>query len=290
MSELASSFAVPSEDGYPIEAFAWKPAGTLKGIVQIAHGMGEHASRYRRLAAALNAAGYGVYANEHRGHGSLAQARSQLGDFGPRGFKGLSDDMAAVTRLARSEHPGAPVFLLGHSMGSFAAQVYAVDHSELIAGLALSGTAAVDLLLSGRSADWKLEDANAAVANPRTNFDWLSRDASEVDLYVADPLCGFTVNPQGMGSLGAECTRATTPAALARIRRDLPLFGFTGSQDPVNNYLEWFEPLLARYRSAGLRNVSSHVYGGARHEVFNELNREEVTANFIAWLEGVSTA
>ena len=117
--------------------------------------MGEHSSRYRRLAAALNRAGYAVYASEHRGHGSLAQARGQLGDFGPRGFKGLADDMAAVTRHARAEQPGLPVFLLGHSMGSFAAQVYVVDHGGLIDGLALSGTTAVDLLLTGRSADWE---------------------------------------------------------------------------------------------------------------------------------------
>jgi alpha-beta hydrolase superfamily lysophospholipase len=281
---------VTADDGYPIETYGWNAdadAG-LTGIVQIAHGMGEHSRRYRWLAGKLAEAGYATYSNEHRGHGADAAGRGELGDFGARGMASLVADMATLSRLARSRHPGVPLVLLGHSMGSFAAQAYLPEHSALIDGVILSGTAAVDLLDAGRSKGWKLEDANAAFANPRTPFDWLSRDAAVVDAYIADPLCGFTINPASRESLSETCARATAEASIARIRADLPLFGITGDHDAVNNNLEWFHPLLDRYRRGGMTNVSSHVYGGARHEVFNETNRDEVVANVVSWLTEVT--
>jgi alpha-beta hydrolase superfamily lysophospholipase len=173
-------------------------------------------------------------------------------------------------------------------MGSFAAQVYMLDHSELVQGVALSGTTAVNLLESQIMAGWKLEDANAAFPHPRTSFDWLSRDAAMVDAYIADPLCGFTITPASFQSMLVECARAADVEKLKRVRPDLPLFAFVGDQDPINNHLEWFYPLLERYRRAGLTNVSSHVYGGARHEVFNETNRAEVVANLLAWIDEIA--
>jgi alpha-beta hydrolase superfamily lysophospholipase len=278
---------VTADDGYPIETYGWNVDAGVKGIVQIAHGMGEHSRRYRWVAQQLAQAGYATYSNEHRGHGADAASRGELGDFGARGLASLVADMASLSRFARSRHAGVPLVLLGHSMGSFAAQAYLPQHSALIDGVILSGTAAVDLLDAGRSKGWKLEDANAAFANPRTPFDWLSRDPAVVDAYIADPLCGFTINAASRDSLSEVCARATTAASIARIRAELPLFGITGDHDAVNNNLEWFHPLLDRYRRGGLTNVSSHVYGGARHEVFNETNRDEVVANVVSWLTGV---
>lgn len=284
MSLLESSFILPAADGHPIEVFSWTGDEPVKAIVQIAHGMGEHSKRYRALAAELVAAGCAVYANEHRGHGAGAQGRGELGDFGAGGFAGLAHDMAQLSLHAKSQHPNAPLVLVGHSMGSFAAQLYVLDYSELIAGVALSGTTAIDLMLKARSAGWKLEDANLGVTDPRTPFDWLSRVPEVVDAYLADSLCGFTIVPESMQSMGLDCMRTADLVALRRIRADLPVFAFTGAQDPVNNFLEWFEPLLERYRAVGLSDVSSHVYGGARHEVFNETNRDEVVANLIGWI------
>lgn len=291
MTAIESTHSIPASDGKSIKVYQWKGSAPVRGIVQIAHGMGEHALRYRPIAQALVDAGYVVYANDHRGHGELAANANALGDFGPQGFPGLVDDMTRVTRTAREAYKGKPLVLLGHSMGSFAAQLYVLDHSDLLDGVALSGTTALDLLgaaaMSGR---WKLEDLNASFEPARTPFDWLSRDMAEVDAYIADPLCGFNVNAESYGSLFAVAPRLATPVEIGRIRRDLPMFLFVGDLDPANAKLTWFQPLVDRYREAGLTDVSWHVYGNARHEVLNEINRAEVVANLRAWTDRVTAA
>jgi alpha-beta hydrolase superfamily lysophospholipase len=288
MTVAESSHSIAASDDKPIQVYKWTGRAPSRGIVQIAHGMGEHPLRYRAVAQALAEAGYVVYANDHRGHGELAAKANTLGDFGPQGFPALVDDMTKVTRMARDADKGKPLVLLGHSMGSFAAQLYLLDHSSLLDGVALSGTTALDLLgaaaMSGR---WKLEDLNASFEPARTPFDWLSRDNAIVDAYIADPLCGFNVNAESYGSLLAVAPRLTDAAQIGRIRRDLPMFLFAGDLDPVNAKLTWFQPLVDRYREAGLTDVSWHIYGGARHEVLNEINRAEVVANLQAWIDRV---
>jgi alpha-beta hydrolase superfamily lysophospholipase len=281
-----STISISASDDKPIRVHCWKGSAPTRGTVQIAHGMGEHALRYRPIAHALVEAGYSVYAGDHRGHGELAARANQLGDFGPGGFPALVDDMVAVTKFAREAENGKPLVLLGHSMGSFAAQLYVLEHSRLLDGVALSGSTALDLLgaaaMSGR---WRLEDLNAAFEPARTPFDWLSRDPAVVDAYIADPLCGFNVTPESYGSLFSVASRLADPTHITRIRHDLPTFVFSGELDPVNAKLAWLRPLIDRYREAGLIDVSSHIYGGARHEVLNETNRSEVVANLIAWID-----
>ncbi|MBN8754366.1 MULTISPECIES: alpha/beta fold hydrolase [Variovorax] len=289
MPSTETHFDLTSNDGVPIEAHRWQ-GPTQRAVIQLAHGMGEHSLRYRHLAKALVEAGYVVYGNEHRGHGKGAAARDELGEFGPRGFGGLVDDMALLSRHVRGVHPGLPLILLGHSMGSFATQYYLVKHSDLLSGAVLSGTSALDLLGGALQSGFKLEDMNAALPDVRTPFDWLSRDAAQVDAYIADPLCGFTVSAEGMGSMFAGLAELEPAAMQSRIRPDLPLYLFIGDQDPVSNKAEWFHPLVQRYREAGLRDVSSHVFGGARHETLNEVNREEVVAVLLAWIARVVTA
>jgi alpha-beta hydrolase superfamily lysophospholipase len=261
MTAAESIHSIPASDDKPIRVYQWKGSAPVRGIVQIAHGMGEHALRYRPIAQALVNAGYVVYANDHRGHGELAAQANTIGDFGPGGFPVLVDDMTRVTRMARDGEKGKPLVLLGHSMGSFAAQLYLLDHSELLDGVALSGTTALDLLgaaaMSGR---WKLEDLNASFEPARTPFDWLSRDKAVVDAYIADPLCGFNVNAESYGSLFAVAPRLSTVQEISRICQDLPMLLFVGDLDPVNAKLTWLQPLIDRYREGGLTDVSWHVY------------------------------
>ena len=276
-------FSLTASDGQPIDGHVWRSNSPPRALLQIAHGLGEHALRYRPLAEAFAAQGWAVLAHHHRGHGPRARALGNQGDLGTRGFAGLVDDLAQVSAYARTGHPGLPLVLLGHSMGSFAVQCCLPVLGHRLAGAVLSGSAAVDLMQ--RPAGWTLQDANAGLPDPRTAFDWLSRDAAQVDAYIADPLCGFSLTLASRSSMVAACAALTDTALLARIPAALPLYLFTGDQDPVNRHLDWFWPLVTRYKAAGLQDVSLHVYGGGRHEMLNETNRDEVTAQLIAWCQ-----
>ncbi|HET7792976.1 MAG TPA: alpha/beta hydrolase [Rhizobacter sp.] len=281
--------SLPAADGHSIELFSWQPAAPARAVVQIAHGMGEHARRYARLANALAAQGIAVYANEHRGHGEAALRAHHKGELGPRGFPGLVADMVSVSDFAQARHPGVPLLLLGHSMGSFAVKVYLLDHAARVAGAALTGTVALDLAEAGNASAWKLADKAAAAPAVvrRTPFDWLSRDEAEVDAYIADPLCGFRLTVKSRQSMYAAYARTTDPAALRRIPSTLPMLFFVGEDDAMNRRLAYFDPLVQRFRDAGLTDISVRLYPGARHEVLNETNRDEVVADFVAWVERV---
>jgi alpha-beta hydrolase superfamily lysophospholipase len=278
-------FTLEAWDGVAVAAYGW-PIANERAVVLIAHGMGEHALRYGRLAAALNRAGYGVLALDHRGHGATARS-GELGDFGPRGFEAVVEDLGLLVAHARRSSP-APVILLGHSMGSLAAQLFVLDRGAEIDGLVLSGSTAFDVIAQamGDPAAVKLDSAfNAAFEPARTPFDWLSRDEGEVDRYIADPLCGFTVTPEGMASMFAAAARTADPHALANIPKTLPCYVMAGDTDPLNGGLALLNLLVERYRNAGLGSVATAFYAGGRHEMFNETNRDQVAGDLIAWLD-----
>ncbi|HEY1630959.1 MAG TPA: alpha/beta hydrolase [Rhizomicrobium sp.] len=278
-------FSFAGADGTAIHAYRWSSDAPVRGVLQVAHGMGEHALRYREPFTPLIASGIVVYANDHRGHGRTAP--DNHGDFGPGGFGALSEDMAVLTARARGENPGKKLVLLGHSMGSFALQLYLLDHSGEIDGAVLSGSAALDLLAQSGSAGGGLEAFNAAIENPRTKFDWLSRDPKEVDKYLADPMCGFSAAPSSMESMFGALMRTMDPAALKAIRSDLPIYVFSGDEDPVNGRLAYLAPLVERYRAAGVKDVTADFYKGGRHEMLNETNRDEVVGNLKRWVDRV---
>jgi alpha-beta hydrolase superfamily lysophospholipase len=197
----------------------------------------------------------------------------------------LVADMATLTRLARTREGRLPVILLGHSMGSFAAQHYVLDNSALIAGLVLSGSAAVDKLSIDPSQEADLTAFNRAFEPARTQHDWLSRDPAAVDAYEADPLCGFGINKKAMETLTASAIRLIDPSTIAQIRKDLQIYIFAGDKDPINHDLEWLKPLAERYRAAGIENVSEKYYPEGRHEMLNETNRDEVMRDLVGWLQ-----
>jgi alpha-beta hydrolase superfamily lysophospholipase len=273
-------------DGTRIAAYRWPAKGRVRGVLQISHGMGEHALRYLEPLQPLLANGIAIYANDHRGHG-LTATKETLGDFGPGGFAALVDDMAVLSRLIRAEHPGVPLILLGHSMGSFATQIYLLSHSTLIDGVVLSGSVALDLLPPPDPNANALEAFNAEFEPARTPFDWLSRDSQEVDKYVFDPLCGFSVSAHSMISLFTAAAPMFEPGALGRIRSDLPMYVFAGDKDPLNGGLTRLTPLVERYREAGVRDITTDYYKDGRHEMLNESNRAEVVGNLAAWIDRV---
>jgi alpha-beta hydrolase superfamily lysophospholipase len=291
-----TTFTYQSADGLDIAVRRWSATGPTgggpTGSVQIAHGMGEHSARYARLAGALTAHGWVVYADDHRGHGRTAVGldgagpAEALGDFGPDGWNGLVDDLALLGQRITAEVPDRPHILLGHSMGSFAAQQLVLDHSQTIDGLILSGTTAVDLAATTMDpkAETDLTALNAAFEPARTPFDWLSRDDAEVDAYLADAWCGFGIDRAATAGLVAAAPRLADADALAGIRPDLPLYVVAGSEDPLNLGLALLDLLVQRYRDAGLTDITTAYYPDARHEVFNETNRDEITADLLGWM------
>jgi alpha-beta hydrolase superfamily lysophospholipase len=282
MPTTETHFELTANDGVTVESHRWQGA-TQRAVIQLAHGMGEHSLRYRHLADALVQAGYVVYSNEHRGHGKGASARGELGEFGPRGFAGLVDDMALLSRHVRGVHPGLPLILVGHSMGSFATQYYLLEHSALLAGAALSGTSALDLLGAALQSGFKLEDMNAALPDVRTPFDWLSRDPAQVDLYANDPLCGFRCTNQLWIDLLGGLQQISKASNLAQIDPGLPLLVIGGECDPVSEGKR-LKDLAHALREAGSRNLQLTIYPQARHELFNESNRDEVINDVLNWI------
>ncbi|MGH3469318.1 MAG: alpha/beta fold hydrolase [Thermocrispum sp.] len=288
-STTFTSFTLDATGGTPLTVYRWDPPGQPRGIAQITHGMGEHARRYDEVAQTLAAAGMVVYAQDHRGHGASATSHEQLGRIGADGWTALVADLGVLNRRARANHPGLPLVLLAHSMGSFATQQYLLDHSDTVDGVVITGTAVLDLLEPALDLDKDIDltEFNAAFQPPRTEFDWLSRDDAIVDAYIADPLCGFGLDNEAGKAMFAAARLVADPRHMARVRSDLPLYLAVGELDPVNAGLAVFQPLVDRYHAAGLDDVTVRTYPDARHEILNETNRDEVIGDIVDWSIGV---
>lgn len=287
MHETTSTLTTP--DGTELALYRWSGDTQPTFIAQIAHGMGEHAGRYRRLAEALIGAGAVVYANDHRGHGRTAGSPDRHGDLGAGGWAGLVADLGVVSAHARAEHPGLALVVIGHSMGSFALQRYLLDHSADLDAVVLSGSTAIDVVAAGIDPDSEVDLSafNAPFEPARTDYDWLSRDPDEVDAYVADAACGFGLDAAAAASMIGGVDGVADPERLAGIRSDVPVLLISGDTDPLAGGGTLIELVAERYREAGITSVTARLYPGARHEVFNETNRDEITADLLAWLGDV---
>ena len=258
-----------------------------EGVVVIAHGAGEHAARYARLSAALNDAGWAVLALDQRGHGR-SPGPDGHGDFGAGGWDALVADLGQLIDWARARYPRLHLTLLGHSMGAAAAQHFCLTGSGRIDALVLSGSTSMAYRQRQEAAALaRGETPVVGLPRPgfegRTPFDWLSRDPVEVDRYVADPWCGFAFTDAARASMVSRGA-LTQPALLRNIRAALPVLLLAGDADPVNDGLRGLQALAAEWRAAGVRRIDTQYYPDGRHEMFNEINRDEVTAELIAWL------
>jgi alpha-beta hydrolase superfamily lysophospholipase len=286
------TFSYRSADGRQLVGYRWTADGgqTGTGVVVLVHGMGEHLRRYDHVAEALTSQGFVVYGHDHRGHGASQAGDDEPGQLGPNGWSALVDDLNLVIAQAKSDHPRLPVVMVAHSMGSFATQQFLLDHGAEVDAVALTGTTALDLLESALdlSSDLDLSAFNTPFQPARTDFDWLSRDESVVDAYLADPLCGFGIDSASAKEMFAGARRLADPAEVARMPHDLPVYVAVGSKDPVNGALTLLWPLVDRYRAAGLSDVTVRVYDDGRHEILNEINRAEVIDDLLRWLHRVS--
>lgn len=300
-------FTFQNKDGMKIHVYKWSPEKTAKGIIQIAHGMAEKAERYQYLAQVLTQEGFIVYANDHRGHGNSATSIEDLGYISDRdGFSDMVTDMKTLTDIAKEENPGLPVILLGHSMGSFLTQRYIQLYGNEIDKVVLSGSngkqapmlnwvgtmiAKVTMVFGGRRASGKMLDNlsfgsyNKKIDPVRTKFDWLSRDEKQVDLYINDPYCGTLFPASFFYDLLKGMKVIHKGEHLSKVPKDLPIYIFSGKEDPVGEYGKGVMNLYETYKSLGIKDVSYQLYPGGRHEMFNETNKEEVMKDLIKWVD-----
>src|ERR1700681_45334 len=292
-----------ADEGLEIGGERRLPDGAPRAAVIIVHGMAEHAARYVRFAEALAAAGYAVYAPDLRGHGRTAGDDARLGWAGADGWNAMLRDLGRLMDLLAKRHLGVPQMVFGHSMGSVLAQRLAQLHGARLAGMILSGTtgsarnlttgilaARVLRAVRGDRAPSQLQRVMFAGFNTEftpqpTGFEWLSRDAAEVQRYVDDPRCGFTFSNRLLLDMLCGYREVWKPQNESLIPAALPVLLFSGELDPVGAKTRAVTALAERYRALGLRDVQVTFYAGARHETLNETNRDEVVRDVLAWLD-----
>ena len=301
-----SQHSFQAKDDKNINYYHWTPENP-KAILQIAHGMGEHAARYERLAQELGEHGYAVYANDHRGHGHTATSADDVGYFDQNGhfWNDTQNDLMMMTAIARKEHPGIPLFMMGHSMGSFLTRDYITNGSLQLKGAILSGTAGnpgalagvgrwvaglISLIFGRGNRSEFLRKISfgkyaASVKPMRTPADWLSRDNDVVDKYVADPRCGLTFTSGFWMDLLDGIKRINQSSTYQNTPKDLPLYLFAGDKDPVGDFGKGVTEVHRLYEKAGITDLQLKLYSGARHETLNETNRDEVVNDLRVWLD-----
>ena len=286
----------------------WIPDYTqeIKGVVQLAHGMAEHIMRYDAFSSFLASQGFIVIGNDHRGHGRSIQAPDDWGFLAEqKGFDKLTEDMYTVTQYIQKEYPGLPVFLLGHSMGSFLTRRYIQFYSETLSGVLLLGTGGSQGMLGKLGltiAKWERRrkgprspsflmnkltfgQFNNAFQPARTAFDFLNRDTSAVDAYIQDPLCGFICSTSFYIDLLDGIEFIHLPRAQRNISKKLPIILLSGDTDPVGKFGDGVREAHNMYRRIGIRDVQIQLYANARHDLLHETNKEEVYNGILTWLE-----
>ncbi|MDJ0941662.1 MAG: alpha/beta fold hydrolase [Woeseiaceae bacterium] len=298
---------VEARDGHQIHARLFRPHADPKGVIQVLHGLGEHSGRYARFAAAAMSREFAVVVHDHRGHGGHTEPAGYFADSG--GWQQLIEDALSVHEYAREQYANVPITLLGHSMGSFLAQSFAMVYGDRLQALLLSASTwsnRVEVLagnLVARIECWRLgskrESAlldklgfggfNGPFKPPRTEFDWLSRDPEEVDAYIADPLCGGPFTAGLWRDLTGALVNITSDDALLRIPSDLPIMITGGASDPVGGERK-LGKLALHYAQTHHGRLKVKIYPGGRHEMLNETNRDEVTADWLDWIEAHTRA
>jgi alpha-beta hydrolase superfamily lysophospholipase len=301
-----SAFPHSSPTGATLAVRHVPAMATPRAVVQINHGLAEHAARYQRFARFLAARGYHVYVHDHRGHGATRAPDSIPGAFASRdGASKVIADVAAIHALIGERHPGLPVVTFGHSMGGLIALNFAETHPAASASLAVwnsnfnaglagrAGQAALRLEAFFKGSDTpstilpKLTFQAWANAMPdrRTDFDWLSRDPLEVDLYVVDPLSGWDATVSMWQDVFRLIYAGGDAANLAKLPKALPIHLIGGAEDPATNKGEAVTWLAEQMQKSGLSDVTVEILAGTRHETLNEINRDQSMDNFAAWLD-----
>lgn len=288
-----------------IHALKCVPDGKPRAVVQIAHGIAEHIDRYKPFMEFLANNGFVVAGNDHLGHGKSIRVPKEQGFFAEKdGWWRVVDDMDKLHGIMSKEYPELPYVLFGHSMGSFLTRTYLIKHPDEYDAVILSGTGhqSPALVLGGNAAASVMAKLNGAmgdgakldllafgtylskIENPRTKFDWLSRDAEQVDKYIADPLCGFVGKIGLYRDMMQGIKFITNEKNIAQMNKEKPVYFMSGDGDPVGDYGKGVERAYKAFCNAGLHDVFMRLYPGGRHEMLNETNKEQVYQDILNWL------
>lgn len=305
-TSFQTTTGLASPSGAALRLYSTHPSGKVRGVVQVNHGLAEHAARYGRFAAFLAAQGWHVYAHDHRGHGATRAPDAPARMFAAEhGADKVLADVAAVHAHIAERHPGLPVILFGHSMGGLIALNFLLRHRPSIAGAAIWNANFSAGLLGklGQAILWweklrlgsdvpsrilpKLTFADWAkkVPGARTPFDWLSRDPAEVDAYIADPLCGWDATVSMWRDVFDFIFYGADDANFGNIQKSLPVHLQGGEHDPATNGGKAVQDLANRMRAMGFSNVTLSILAQTRHESLNEVNRDAIMADFAHWAE-----
>jgi alpha-beta hydrolase superfamily lysophospholipase len=282
MTELPLQRSFHDSLGVEIVFYEW-PVADPRAVVQIAHGLGEHARRYDQMAAILNKAGFSVYADDHRGHGQTGLGQidrkqiKKLGNLGQGGMDATFNQVLEFSKLIKSENPGKPIVFLGHSWGSFIAQKVINKSSDLYDAVVLSGSA---LTMPGYLATGDFNKVWKKLPGS-TGYEWLSRDVEVQKKFVADPL---TFLAAAMKVFGVTNSLKLFGTPSKNVRSDLPILVQVGEADPIGGEYS-NKALVEGYRKkSGIRDIELFVYHDARHEIYNELNKEDIIQDLINWI------
>lgn len=288
-----------------IHGCRWTPEGQITAVVQIVHGIAEYVERYDAFAEYLNSQGILVVAEDHMGHGKSIDHGGTKGFF-DGGWSAAVEDSCRLIRNTGNEFPGVPFILFGHSMGSFMARTILCKHPDMgLAGAVICGTgwmpdavigagkAAAGLIckiIGERTPSDRLQNMifggyNKKIEHPRTSSDWLSRDNAVVDAYEADPMCGFTVCCGLLRDMMSGMAYNQKPENLARMKKDLPVLFIAGGEDPVGDYGKSVLQAADKFREYGMQDVTHKIYPLCRHEILNEINRQEVFGDIHGWIQ-----
>ena len=282
MTELPIKRSFQDDFGVAIAFYEW-PVANPRAVIQIAHGLGEHARRYDDMAVVLNRAGFSVYADDHRGHGQtgLGQIESKqikkLGNLGPGGMDATYKQVEDLTRLIKGENPRKPIVLIGHSWGSFIAQKIINKESDMYDAVVLSGSA---LTMPGYIATGDFNKVWKKLPGS-TGYEWLSRDVEIQKKFLEDPL---TFLAAAMQVLGVKNSLKMFGKPSKNVRGDLPILVQVGEADPIGGEYSNKALLEAYRKNSGIQDIELFVYHEARHEIYNELNKDEITHDLIDWI------
>ena len=283
----------------------WDPSGERKAIMQISHGMIEYIKRYSHFANYLNQAGILVIGNDHKGHGLTAEKDEDLGYFGEEKSAAVIEDLHEVTRYAKEQYGAdVPYFLFGHSMGSFMARRYLMTYGEELTGAIICGTGYTPgaVLTAGKLCAGVISKVkgerhrskflqklafgsyNKRIAYKRTANDWLTKNTEMVDAYNRDKYCTFLFTVNGYQTLFDVLGFIQKKENIEKIPKNLPVYMIAGEEDPVGNYGKGVEKVFEEYRKCGIRDLELKLYEDDRHEILNELDRENVYLDVKNWI------